>query len=102
MSSVNPGAEAEWEKVLNRLSQDNKRGSLVATTVSAIFAMSLVSGIIAFSAMLVNAAVLRAWPTITVFNPGIGYSDAFVISAATLVASMMFSAVLSAVKRGSL
>ena len=102
MSNVNPAAEAEWEKVLNKLSQESKQGNLIATTASAIFAISLVSGILAFAVMLVNAAVLRAWPTITVASPGIGYSDAFIISSATLVASMMFSATLSAVKRGSL
>jgi hypothetical protein len=72
----------DWETILGKLTQESKpdRMGPALSLLNGIFVFGIFNGMTALSVMLSNMAVNSAWPNLDIFEPGIGYGQAFAVT----------------------
>jgi hypothetical protein len=76
-----PNKSEDWEKILNRLTEEKKsKPTLSNSIIGGILSFAVLNAITTVILMMLNNSVNRAWPNIDTFTPSIGFWDAWSIS----------------------
>lgn len=96
------GKDQDWEKVLNKLTAENKKtpsqGKASSLGVVSFLIMNAMS---ALAFMRLNSTVNSAWENVELFRPGIGYVDAFAVTGVLWFAFLLKVAIRSTFGRTS-
>lgn len=84
---VNRQGSEDWSRFTGKLSSDLDanvqqvvKQSAFVTFLQSVFGFAFLAGIGALGMMFLNSIVNSAWPNLMAFRPGIGYTDAFLVS----------------------
>jgi len=96
---VNRQGAEDWSRFTGKLSteleenvQQVVKQAVLITVLQSIFGFAFLAGTGALSLMFLNSIANSAWPNLMAFRPGIGYTDAFLVSS---ILWIMFSLKLS-------
>lgn len=76
-----PNKSEDWEKILNRLTEEKKNKPTVSNSIiGGIVSFAVLNSITTVILMVLNNSVNRAWPNLDTFTPSIGFWDAWSVS----------------------
>lgn len=92
----------DWEDILARLSVENssEKPQKVTNPFPVFLSFAVVMSISAAAIMLLNMVINSAWPSLTLFRPGIGYKDAWFMASLLWTLFIVKTAVMGAIVRG--
>ena len=84
---VNRQSSDDWSRFTGKLSTDLEddvqkavKQAAFVTFMQSVFGFAFLAGTGALGLMFLNSIANSAWPNLMAFRPGIGYTDAFLVS----------------------
>jgi len=101
----------DWDGLANQLAGKTRARSkssaaeVVVGFITSCMALSFLFGISAFAIMLLNMVAINAWPNIESIDPGVGFTDAYLLSsllwALIFIRSIVSVSLIAAAQRGA-
>jgi len=74
-------SNGDWDSVVSKLNGSSGREpASVSSVISGLVTVVLLCSFTALMLVICNSILLKAWPAMVYFSPGIGFAHAFIIS----------------------